>query len=376
MATKTNTEINGTKYYRITRTIGHEIIDGKKMPIKKQFYGLSKTAALKKYYEWKEEQLRIEYEKTAYIRSTFGELAKEYVDNVLSVSSKYAKGTIVRYKSSYNTYVKDSFLSDMMIGDVQASTIQKFYNELDVSEAGLKSINKFMSGFYKWMLRNGYSDNVLLAVELPKKDPNKRKNDILIWEDDEIEAILKALDDAVGLSAPHRQYFLVFVLLYTGMRISEALSLRYSDIRDDVIYVDRQYYMGEMKPPKYGSKRQIPMHEELKRAFQIHKAWHEQEMVSNGYETDYVFTTSSGQLYHVSSVHKALMRFYKKIGVPYKSMHTYRATFCTQLCRCGVPLEVASKLLGHKSMEVTAKHYALVRQETQRDAISKLTYRF
>ncbi len=362
----TNVTINGKNYYRLRRKI-----DG----VQKSFYGSSKADAEKKYRQYIED-LAKEKNSTQVIRDavTFGELAKEYAEDVLSVSGKYAKGTIVRYMSSYNTYVKNSPMSKMLIKDVTASTIQRFYNDLDVSEAGLKSINKFMSGLYKWMLRCGYSDNVLLAVELPKKDPNKRKNDILIWEDDEIHAILDALDGAQTALKPHRQYFLVFVLLYTGMRISEALSLRYTDIRDDVIYVDRQYYMGEMKPPKYGSKRSIPMHEDLKRVYAIHYDWHHEEMIRNGYETEYVFTTSAGQLYHVSSVHKALMRFYKKIGVPYKSMHTYRATFCTQLCRCGVPLEVASKLLGHKSMEVTAKHYALVRQDTQKDAIDRLTY--
>lgn len=56
MATKTNTEINSRKYYRITRTICHEYKDGKKVPIKKQFLGTSKGNAEKKYEKWKEAQ--------------------------------------------------------------------------------------------------------------------------------------------------------------------------------------------------------------------------------------------------------------------------------------------------------------------------------
>ncbi len=51
-------------------------------------------------------------------------------------------------------------------------------------------------------------------------------------------------------------------------------------------------------------------------------------------------------------------------------MHT--ETFCTELCRAGVPLEVASKLMGHKSIEVTARHYALVKADVQAEAINKL----
>ena len=59
MATKKNTEINGQEYFRITRTIGHKMVDGKKVPVKKQFYGSSKGDAEKKYKAFLESQGRI-----------------------------------------------------------------------------------------------------------------------------------------------------------------------------------------------------------------------------------------------------------------------------------------------------------------------------
>ena len=158
------------------------------------------------------------------------------------------------------------------------------------------------------------------------------------------------------------------------MRISEALALKYADFDGDVVHVDRQFYLGEEKPPKYNSKRTIPLHKKLKSALKAHQQWHEAEMKEKGYTTDYVCTTETGQLYHAASVRKALKRFYAKRGIPYKHIHAYRATFCTNLCRCDVPLEVASKLMGHKSLTVTAEHYALVRPDTQQDAIAKLRF--
>lgn len=48
------------------------------------------------------------------------------------------------------------------------------------------------------------------------------------------------------------------------------------------------------------------MHPKLQRAFKAHKAWHEDEMKRNGYQTDFVFTTSAGQMYHQSSIRKAM----------------------------------------------------------------------
>ena len=60
------------------------------------------------------------------------------------------------------------------------------------------------------------------------------------------------------------------------------------------------------------------MHPKLQRAFKAHKAWHEDEMKRNEYQTDFVFTTSAGQMYHQSSIRKAMKRFYADRGLPNK----------------------------------------------------------
>ena len=55
MATKTNTNIRGYKYYRLTKTVGHK--NGK--PVRKQFLGRSKAEAEKKYADWIREEERM-----------------------------------------------------------------------------------------------------------------------------------------------------------------------------------------------------------------------------------------------------------------------------------------------------------------------------
>lgn len=361
---KTNTTINGREYYRITR-----IIDGSR----KQFYGKTKGEAERKYREYIERKDTQEPTKSPHTQ-TFGELAEDYVREVLKPSQKYAKGTIDRYDSVYRIHVKGTPLSRMKIDKIEPMDIQRFYNGLDVSMQTMKTIHKFMTAFYKWLVRMRYSENVLLAVEIPKKKENKQHDGIVIWTDEEIHTILSALDSAQKASQRFRLVFMVKVLLYTGVRISEALSLRNSDIRDGVLHVDRQYYRGEIKEPKWGSKRQIPMHDELIKAYDQHREWQKKDMEYHGYDTNYLFTTNKGKLYSDSSIRKSLVRFCENIGIEYKHIHAYRATFCTQMCKCGVPLEVTSKLMGHKNLDVTAAHYALVSPETQSDAIKMLHF--
>lgn len=281
------------------------------------------------------------------------------------MNSTYAKGTKRRYEQSYRVHVKGSWITSIPIGEVDAKTLQDFYIWLPVSKQNLDSINKWMSAFYKWLALNNISGNILSAVTMPEKYDNKKKDEIIVWEPDEIQTILTSSDG-------HRLRFMMFLMNYTGLRISECLGLKYSDIRSGFVCVDRQYYQGEIVPPKHNSCRKIPVHPELEKALQIHKERFEAEGRRNKYKTDFVFTSDSGKLLEYGNTRRSLNRYYADINVPQKSPHTYRATFCTELCRAGVPLEVASKLMGHKSIEVTAKHYALVKQDVQIAAINRL----
>lgn len=366
MATKTNYETNGSTYFRIRHKV--ELADGSTKI--KAFYGASKKDAEDKYKKFLEEQAKLKYfsvmEKD---NATLGARMEEYVINVLSVSQKYSKGTRTTYMGAWRNHIKDAPIAKMIAADVKPLDIQKFYNSLSVSQQTLKRVHKFMKAFWRWMVLNSFASPVMEAVEIPKKEDNSRHDGIVVWTDEEIYQIQNALE-----RKPHRLAFMIYMLLYTGMRISEILGLRYDDIKDDHIYVNRQYYLGELKDPKFGSSRILPLHSVLKRQLPIHMAWHMEEAKDRGYETDFIFTTKEGRLYDRSSVRKALSRFYEANNIPYKHIHAYRATFCTNMCRCDVPLEIASKLLGHKSLEVTASHYALVRQDSLDDAMERFEY--
>lgn len=356
---RTNCEINGQKYFRIRTTV-----DG----IQKTFYGKSETEAKKKRDDYLKSYRADALERSQMdVRATLGDRAEQFIDEVLSVSQKYAHATKHKYELAYRNHVMGTNLTKKIASQVRASDIQTFYNEMDVSQHTLATVNKFMSAFCRWMVLNRYSQDYMSAVEMPKKPSTPRHDGIVVWSDDEIHAIMDAIPG-------HRLFFLIYVLLYTGARISEAIALRYEDLDGNTVRISRQYYMGEMKPPKFNSSREIPMHEELKKAFEMHKKWHKQDMKDNGYTTDYVFTSSSGHLYEPSNIRKSLKRLCNAHGIEYKHPHAFRSTFCTQLCRCGVPLEVASSLMGHKSIEVTARHYALVKKDSKESAIALLHY--
>ena len=361
MASKRNFKVNEKNYFRLRKTIGYKEKDGKRIPIEKAFYGISKRDAEAQYLEWIESQ-KAEKEKRSLI--TIGELADFYCDNVLSVSSKYASSTIRRYIGVYETHVKGNSLCQIVAKDLKPLDVQLFYNSLACTQATIKSINKFLAAFFKWANLNEYVSYPLSGVEIPKKQSEVEK-EITVWTNDELSTITSNLGD-------YRLRFFVILSASTGLRIGELFGLKYVDFRGETLHVERQCHEGEISAPKANSVRQMPITDTVRIELERHRKWHEREMKRNNYKTEYVFTTREGKLLEYGNTRRSLTRYYNRIGITPKKFHAYRATFCTNLCRAGVPIQVASKLLGHKSIEVTMKYYTDVDQVEKRSALEML----
>ena len=348
MGVKKNTtiKVNGKEYnyFRITRTIGYE--NGK--PIKKQFVGSSKREAEEKY----KESLEGKKEKTEYSMRTFGQVAEFYIENILDVNSKYSKGTRELYKGAYKTHVSGKAISKIPIGEILGSDIQKFCNELNINRSAFKTLHKFMKGFITWANINGYCPDLLKGVVMPEK-PSVQTSEIITWTDEELEKIFNS-------EPKYKLHPLILFAAYTGMRISELIGLKWENITDSVIIVDEQIYRGVKGSPKGNKTRLIPLHEKLK------------EYVNENRSEGLVFTNINGKPLDYRVTVRSLERFYLRNGIEPKKFHAYRATFCTNLCKNGVPIQVASKIMGHSSIEVTAKYYTNIGLDELKEAISKI----
>ena len=241
-----------------------------------------------------------------------------------------------------------------------------------------------MSHFYKYLEREGYCRNLTASLVKPKKESNsiKETQEILVWEDQELKKILENL----GGESQKRFRLLLILAACTGCRIGELLGLKYSDIRDGKVFIERslgfevEITRSEKKPKKLvigpvktlNAIRSIPLLKNTLAEIEKHRAWHNKEMVANGYRTEFIFTTQSGSFYDRNNLNRACERYYKTIGIEYKGFHVYRHTFCTNLCKNGVPLQTAYKLMGHEDIRVTARFYTNIDDEQKQEAIEKL----
>jgi integrase len=277
-----------------------------------------------------------------------------YTENILAVNSKYSIGTKELYTRAYENHIRSESITDRIMSDLTAEQVQEFYNSLNISKSAMATVHKFMRGFMLWQSRNRYGDYLLDSVVIPEKTNIKHQEGIITWTDEEIDRILNAEPDYVLLP-------LITMALYSGMRISELLGLNWGDIYDEAIHVRRQYYRGSWCPPKGNKTRLIPAHNKIK------------EMLDSAGEPDeLIFKTANGTPLDQKNINRSLDRFYGRIGIPHKKFHAYRATFITNLCRKGVPIQTVSKLAGHENINVTAKYYASVQLDELSEAVNKL----
>ena len=385
MATKTNRTIKNKhgqefEYYRTTATVGKRLNKhGVWVPKRKEFLGKSKKEAEAK----RDEYMIKKRNNITYADMCFGEIADRYVYEVFRVSN-YAEGTKDRYIRAYQKVLQPADLTGKIISEIGSADFQELFNSSGIAPSTLQHALDILKLIYKYIEREDFGKNITSNILVPnkKKKQENLEAEIVIWEDEELYKILANLGNT-------RHRFLIVLGASTGCRIGELLALKYDDLisvkANGLLRIEKQVtyanlYDGNkrigrepviteiLKSSK--SNRLLPIKDEVIIEFERQKKWHEEEMKVNGYQSDRLFTTSTGAFYDQSNLNTSLKRFYKRIGVSIdKTFHTYRRTYATKLVHAGTRIEVLADLLGHEDITVTKKYYTFIYVNDKKEAV-------
>jgi integrase len=391
MARKTNIEINGSEYFRVTASIGR---DSNGKLIRKQFYGASKKEAEAKrdeYLNGIKNGLNFDY-KTL----TFGPLIHSWLFEKIRVSIEIKPSTFQRYEGIYRNYIKSSKLYGLKISDIKPIQIQRYYNELYENGKGsnpIKTLNKLIKTFFNYAVDEGYIlKNPCLGkkIIIPGKTDTTDidSEDIKIYTDEEINLLKNTLKS-------HRLKACILLALGTGLRLGELLALEWTDISDDyselkvqrsikevnIISADgsKEYKTIIQTPKTKNSIRTVPIPSNLIPILTEHRINQEKEKnkVGNSYiESNFVFTTELGKNIDSNNLRKSFKRILDKAGIEHKKFHSLRHTYITKLFEAGVPLKTVQILAGHADISVTANIYTHVMPKEKIIAVEKLNKLF
>jgi integrase len=168
---------------------------------------------------------------------------------------------------------------------------------------------------------------------------------------------------------------LLWFVTWTGVRIGEALALRWED-------VDFERATATIKAGAVGSDRTktaagtrsvtlIPEVVDRLKAWQKAQKADRLKMGSGWANTgNLVFVTGAGLPMDPHNCRRDLQRILKDQGLPTeRPWHSLRHGFATRLLQRGMPLQVVSAMLGHSSIRVTSDVYGHVNPAVDQDVL-------
>ena len=237
--------------------------------------------------------------------------------------------------------IKNLTLSPLKVSQGDLIDFVEFINELGMSPYSQARILSGIKSFYKF----------LVYEELIEKDPSELLESPKIGrklpdtlEFHEIEQILSAIDMSKDAGARNRA--MLETLYSSGLRVSELIELKISNIYDDV---------GFLRIIGKGNKeRLVPVGKSALKYMKIYKDQVRiHQDIKKGQE-DYLFLNLRGSRIPRISVFNIIKDLALTAGIVKNiSPHTFRHSFATHLIEGGADLRAVQEMLGHESITTT-----------------------
>src|ERR1039458_2831489 len=278
-------------------------------------------------------------------------------DTVRSVITRYEAERMPSRQSTarvYRSFLKNHVLpkwADTRIQDVQPRPVELWLRELPLSPKSKTHVRSLMHGLVEFAMWSGLlniSRNPISLVQNTGATRKVRKARSLTAE--QFQALLKELHEPFATMA------LLCVCL--GLRISEALALRWADVDwlGSTLCVQRgivNQIVGDVKTQ--GSAKTFNLASELLERL---KSWKQSSQFS-GME-DWVFASpfKLGRLpYSYTGTRQELARASKAAGIGHISSHAFRHTYRSWLDAVKTPIAVQQKMMRHTDIRTTGNVY-------------------
>ena len=269
-------------------------------------------------------------------------MLKEF-ENYLKNARKYSINTVNSYLSDINIFLEYLKESKINYKDVNCEVIRTYLKYLDEAKYKSSSINRLLSSlndYYNYLVKMKYVKyNYFKDINRPRKE--KKLPNFINYE--EYMTLIKQIEKEENEFLRTRNLLFLEILFDTGLRVSEAVNIKLSDINKSECSIR---VLGK------GKKERIVYFGEY--ALSYLNDYMTIRVGINSLDKNYLFLnknytklTRRGAEYLINSVTKqALLK--QKV-----TPHTLRHSFATEMLNNGCDIRSVQELLGHKSLSTT-----------------------
>lgn len=268
-----------------------------------------------------------------------------HYQNYLKIERGLSENSISNYTFDINKLVKWMVLNDIKTSptNIEKETLQEFIYTIakEVNPRSQSRVISGIKGFFNYLVFEEYrTTNPLDLIESPKI--GRKLPDTLSIE--EIDAIIST----INLSKPQgeRNRAIIEVLYGCGLRVSELISLKISDLFFDE---------GFIKVTGKGNKQRfVPIGSLTIKFIDIYRNEIRVHQVIKPNAQDTLFLNRRGNELTRAMIFHIVKELTEKAGIQKNiSPHTFRHSFATHLLENGADLRAIQQMLGHESITTT-----------------------
>lgn len=273
------------------------------------------------------------------------QLAEKYFMKA-SISGHFRPRTSEKYRESLKRLLKDvgRNFNEMTTDDINSFTYRA--QQRGNANTGICGVLHAAKWIITELQEDGIIDKEKIQVDkiiFPKID----RREVIYMNVEEIKKFFAPIEAELKKCKAARivrTMLLYKLLLETGARISEALSIKIKDIDFEQKEIP---IIG-----KGGKSRSLFFRSET-------AYWIKRYLAKRKDNNEYLFVNRAGDnQWSYNDVCRSFQRYKRLSGIQKDfTIHTFRHTFATQLLFNGLPLPKVSFLLGHERVETTLKYY-------------------
>jgi integrase len=270
------------------------------------------------------------------------------------------------------------YLGQRPISEITAPQVQATLNKLDAEGFAPATVAR-AKGCLQSAMRDAANSGLIGQNPVEgTRAPSQSKSKMDFWQPDETRTFLASIK-----GHPQEAYYILSLTL--GLRISEALGLRWCDVDIErrTLRVQQTLHSGPVRRPviagvkRSASDRVVRLTRQLADALRVHAARQKEARLHLGerwqnIERDLVFVSSLGTPLSQNNMRRQFHGLAKNAGLRQIRIHDMRHTAASLMIATGVNMKVVSETLGHSSIRITLDLYAHLLDEQKEHLADQL----